>query len=66
MHIASKSNGTFGKVRRCRVSSVESQIRKAAVNILGHDLAAGDGVSDESAVTAQALVPSEVLIFDLL
>jgi hypothetical protein len=37
------------------------------VNVLGHDLAAGDGVAvtDESAVPVRATVPSEVLLFDL-
>ena len=34
---------------------------------LGNDLAAGDGVAvtDESAISVQAAVPSEVLLFDL-
>jgi redox-sensitive bicupin YhaK (pirin superfamily) len=37
------------------------------VNVLGHDLAAGDGVAvtDENAISIQATVPSEVLLFDL-
>jgi hypothetical protein len=37
------------------------------MNVLGHDLAAGDGVAvtDENAISLQATVPSEVLLFDL-
>jgi redox-sensitive bicupin YhaK (pirin superfamily) len=37
------------------------------MNVLGHDFAAGDGVAvtEESAVSVQATVPSEVLLFDL-
>jgi quercetin 2,3-dioxygenase len=43
------------------------QVVRGSVNVLGHDLAAGDGVSvtDASAVSVQATVPSEVLLFDL-
>ena len=43
------------------------QVLRGSVNVLGHDLAAGDGVAvtDENAVSVQALVPSEVLLFDL-
>jgi redox-sensitive bicupin YhaK (pirin superfamily) len=43
------------------------QVLRGNVNVLGHDLAAGDGValSDDSAISAQAAVPSEVLLFDL-
>ena len=43
------------------------QVLRGSVNVLGHDLAAGDGVAvtDESAVSVQATVPSEVLLFDL-
>jgi redox-sensitive bicupin YhaK (pirin superfamily) len=43
------------------------QVLRGRVNVLGHDLAAGDGVAvtGESAVSVQATVPSEVLLFDL-
>jgi quercetin 2,3-dioxygenase len=43
------------------------QVLRGAVNSLGHDLAAGDGlaVTDEIAVAVQATTPAEVLLFDL-
>jgi redox-sensitive bicupin YhaK (pirin superfamily) len=43
------------------------QVLRGSVNVLGHDLAAGDGVAvtDENAIPVQAAVPSEVLLFDL-
>jgi quercetin 2,3-dioxygenase len=43
------------------------QVLRGSVNVLGHDLAAGDdvAVTDEDAITVQAAVPSEVLLFDL-
>lgn len=43
------------------------QVLRGGVNVLGHDLAAGDGaaVTEESALSVQATVPSEVLLFDL-
>ena len=43
------------------------QVLRGSVNVLGHDLAAGDGVAvtDENAISVQAAVPSEVLLFDL-
>ena len=43
------------------------QILRGSVNVLGHDLGAGDGVAitDENAVSVQAVVPSEVLLFNL-
>jgi quercetin 2,3-dioxygenase len=43
------------------------QVLRGGVNVLGHDLTAGDGVAvtDESAISIQAAVPSEVLLFDL-
>ena len=43
------------------------QVLRGGVNLLGDDLAAGDGVAvtDESAVSVRAAVPSEVLLFDL-
>jgi redox-sensitive bicupin YhaK (pirin superfamily) len=43
------------------------QVLRGSVNVLGKDLAAGDGlaVADESVLTTRAAVPSEVLLFDL-
>lgn len=43
------------------------QVLRGSVNVLGHDLAAGDGaaITDESALAVQAAVDSEVLLFDL-
>ena len=43
------------------------QVLRGGVNVLGHDLSAGDGVAvtGESAVTVQATDSSEVLLFDL-
>src|SRR5207245_2686104 len=43
------------------------QVLRGSVNVLGNDLSAGDGVAvtDESALSVQAAVPSEVLLFDL-
>jgi redox-sensitive bicupin YhaK (pirin superfamily) len=43
------------------------QILKGSVQLLGNDLAAGDGVAitDEKTVAIEAAVPSEVLLFDL-
>jgi redox-sensitive bicupin YhaK (pirin superfamily) len=43
------------------------QVLRGSVNVLGHDLSAGDGaaVTDEEAVAVRAAAPSEVLLFDL-
>jgi redox-sensitive bicupin YhaK (pirin superfamily) len=43
------------------------QVLRGGANVLGHDLAAGDGVAvaDENVVTVKAAGPSEVLLFDL-
>jgi redox-sensitive bicupin YhaK (pirin superfamily) len=43
------------------------QVLRGGVKVLGHDLAAGDGVAvtEEAAIAVQASVPSEVLLFDL-
>src|ERR1700736_774204 len=43
------------------------QVLQGSVNVLGNDLSAGDGVAvtDENAISVQAAVPSEVLLFDL-
>jgi redox-sensitive bicupin YhaK (pirin superfamily) len=44
------------------------QVLRGSVNVLGNDLSAGDGVAvtDESALSVQASVGSEVLLFDLV
>jgi redox-sensitive bicupin YhaK (pirin superfamily) len=43
------------------------QVFRGNVNVLGNDLAEGDGVAvtDENIISVQATVPSEVLLFDL-
>jgi redox-sensitive bicupin YhaK (pirin superfamily) len=43
------------------------QVLRGSVNFLGNGLSAGDGVAvtDENAISVQATVPSEVLLFDL-
>jgi quercetin 2,3-dioxygenase len=43
------------------------QVLRGSVNVLGNDLSAGDGVAvtDVNAISVQAAVPSEVLLFDL-
>jgi redox-sensitive bicupin YhaK (pirin superfamily) len=43
------------------------QVLRGRVNVLGNELSAGDGVAvtDESTISVQATVPSEVLLFDL-
>src|SRR5437588_8381204 len=43
------------------------QVLRGSVNVLGNDLSAGDGVAvtDENAISVQAAVASEVLLFDL-
>ena len=43
------------------------QVLRGSVSALGNDLSAGDGVAvtDESAISVQAALPSEVLLFDL-
>ena len=43
------------------------QVLRGSVNVLGNDLSAGDGVAvtEENAISVQATVPSEVLLFDL-
>jgi redox-sensitive bicupin YhaK (pirin superfamily) len=43
------------------------QVLRGSVNVLGNDLAAGDGVAvtEADAISVQARVPSEVLLFDL-
>jgi redox-sensitive bicupin YhaK (pirin superfamily) len=67
LYLASLSpgDGTAHKIEPGRAAWL--QVLRGSVNVLGHDLAAGDGVAvtDESAVSVQAAVPSEVLLFDL-
>jgi redox-sensitive bicupin YhaK (pirin superfamily) len=43
------------------------QVLRGSVNVLGTDLASGDGgaVTDETAISVRTAVPSEVLLFDL-
>jgi quercetin 2,3-dioxygenase len=43
------------------------QVLRGSVNLLGSNLCTGDGVAvtDENALSVQAVVPSEVLLFDL-
>jgi redox-sensitive bicupin YhaK (pirin superfamily) len=43
------------------------QVLRGSVNVLGHDLFAGDGVAvtDENSLSVQAAGPAEVLLFDL-
>jgi quercetin 2,3-dioxygenase len=50
-----------------RGRAVWLQVLRGSVNVLGNDVAAGDGVAvtDENAISIQATVPSEVLLFDL-
>ncbi len=44
------------------------QVLRGGVNLVGKDLAAGDGVAvtDEDAISVRAAVPSELLLFDLV
>jgi quercetin 2,3-dioxygenase len=53
------------EIRRGRAAWL--QILRGGVKCLGNELYAGDGVAitDEKAVAVQAVVPSEVLLFDL-
>jgi quercetin 2,3-dioxygenase len=61
----SPGDGVAHQVERGRAAWL--QVLRGGVNVLGNDLAAGDGlaVTDEKAVSVQATVPSEVLLFDL-
>ena len=67
LYLASLSpgDGVAHDVERGRAAWL--QVLRGGVNVLGNDLAAGDGlaVTDEKAVSVQATVPSEVLLFDL-
>jgi len=67
LYLASLSpeDGVAHDVERGRATWL--QVLRGGVNVLGNDLAAGDGlaVTDEKGVSVQATVPSEVLLFDL-
>jgi redox-sensitive bicupin YhaK (pirin superfamily) len=61
----SPGEGVAHEIERGRAAWL--QVLRGNVNVLGHDLAVGDGVAitDENAISIQATVPSEVLLFDL-
>ena len=67
LYLASLSpgEGVAHEIERGRAAWL--QVLRGGVHVLGHDLAAGDGVAvaDENAISVQAAVPSEVLLFDL-
>ena len=67
LYLASLSPGEGVAHEIDRDRSAWLQVLRGSVNVLGHDLAAGDGVAvtDENAISIQAAVPSEVLLFDL-
>ena len=67
LYLASLSPGEGAAHEIDRGRAAWLQMLRGSVNVLGHDLAAGDGVSvtNERAVSVQATVPSEVLLFDL-
>ena len=67
LHLASLSpgEGVAHEIKPSRAAWL--QVLRGSVNLLGNDLAAGDGVAvtEEDAISVQATVPSEVLLFDL-
>jgi len=67
LYLASLSPGEGVAHEIDRARSAWLQVLRGRVNVLGHDLAAGDGVAvtDDDAISIQATVPSEVLLFDL-
>jgi hypothetical protein len=67
LYLASLSPGEEVAHEIDRGRSAWLQVLRGSVNVLGHDLAAGDAVAvtDENAISIQATVPSEVLLFDL-
>jgi redox-sensitive bicupin YhaK (pirin superfamily) len=67
LYLASLSPGESAAHGIERGRAAWLQVLRGSVNVLGHDLAAGDGaaVTDESALSAQATSLSEVLLFDL-
>jgi redox-sensitive bicupin YhaK (pirin superfamily) len=67
LYLASLSPGESVSHEIERGRAAWLQVLRGSVNVLGHDLAAGDGVAvtDENAISVQARTPSEVLLFDL-
>ena len=67
LYLASLSPGEGVAHEIDRGKAAWLQVLRGSVNVLGHDLASGDGVAvtDENAISVQAAVPSEVLLFDL-
>jgi redox-sensitive bicupin YhaK (pirin superfamily) len=67
LHLASLSPGDGAAHEIGPGRGAWLQVLRGGVNVLGHDLAAGDGVAvtDENVVSVQATIPSEVLLFDL-
>jgi quercetin 2,3-dioxygenase len=67
LYLASLSPGESAAHEIKRGRAAWLQVLRGSVKVLGHDLAAGDGVAvaDEKALSVQATVPSEVLLFDL-
>ena len=67
LYLASLSPGEGVAHEIARGRAAWLQVLRGSVNVLGHDLAAGDGVAvtDESAIPVRAAAPSEVLLFDL-
>jgi redox-sensitive bicupin YhaK (pirin superfamily) len=67
LYVASLSpgEGVAHEIERSRAAWL--QVLRGSAKVLGHDLAAGDGVAvtDEKAISVQGMVPSEVLLFDL-
>jgi redox-sensitive bicupin YhaK (pirin superfamily) len=61
----SPGEGISHEINRGRAAWL--QVLRGSANVLGHDLAAGDGVAvtDENAISVHAAAPSEVLLFDL-
>jgi redox-sensitive bicupin YhaK (pirin superfamily) len=61
----SPGEGVAHKIERGRAAWL--QVLRGSVKVLGHDLAAGDGVTvtEEDAISVQATAGSEVLLFDL-
>src|SRR6266404_8353593 len=67
LYLASLSPGEGVAHEINRGRSAWLQVLRGSVNVLGHDLAAGDGVAvtDENNVAVRATTDSEVLLFNL-
>jgi quercetin 2,3-dioxygenase len=67
LHLASLLPGQAVEHRLGHGRAAWLQILRGGVNVLGNHLSAGDGaaITGEDAIAVQALVPSEVLLFDL-